>query len=788
MRNSSLSKKKSMRRGRLAVFCLAVLVISMGLMGSMGDKRKPRLWDLINTKVRNATINKAMDAISKPMVDPSMDDGDTFSYFKKPSYQLGIRGEQYATQVMDGHLWTGSAEWLLLAGKELGTVNERIWTLRKGYLPCIRYSVTIEGIEYRVEAFNFHAGQKGYNVQVNMVKVTARNNGDEDREAVFAGAFMYGPKDHRCQDMRQVRFNRFWRYSMEDNGAIRGGKAIYAWNTPPDEMQAKAGKGYDGSFGVMSRTTSTCLSVYKSTLKPGESRTVEFVVPQYPEDPDKLPALSSLSFDERLSAFEDYWEGWLAKGVSFRVPEKKVNDATRSYVIHALMSQNVISEDEVEQHVNRLHYNRFWLRDSAFFVSMYEKWGYPEVAEKLARHFFDYQRKNGNFLSNPGQLDGWGQSMWAFGNHLAYTGDRQWAEEALPYASKAVVWLEEALEDDAWGLMPPTDAFDNEMITGRYTGHNFWALTGLDGAIDLAEAAGRDDLAKDWSALRADYYDRFMDRLREVAVERGGRMPPGLDVPGGTDWGNLLAVYPGHIVDPHDPLVTNTFDYIREERMAERIAMWQKSLHHYITERIAQTMLIRGEQEKALTDFYGMLLHTGSCHEGFEWTIFPWNGRDYCGGEPIMSCNYPPHGWYAACLNMLYRNMLIREEGEELHLFSALSPEWTGPGKKVEGDNAPTMFGKVSFDMKFGEREATLMLDTDWRKEPEKIVLHIPYYFRLKYARGDGMELPAGDNEVILSPEISEVTIGFERLPHEEMSYNKSVEWFKSEYKRRAEK
>ena len=329
---------------------------------------------------------------------------------------------------------------------------------------------------------------------------------------------------------------------------------------------------------------------------------------------------------------------------------------------------------------------------------------------------------------------------------------------------------------------------ENEMILGRYTGHNFWALTGLDAAIDLCELAGRDDLVEKYRSLRDSYYDRFMARLREVSDDRGGRIPPGLDVVGGTDWGNLLAVYPGGLMDPFDPLVTSTFDYIRQERMAEGIAMWQQSMHHYITERVAQTALIRGEQERVLDDFYAMLLHTGSCHEGFEWGIFPWNGRDYCIGFPgSLTCNFPPHGWYAALMNTLFRNMLVREEGDMLHLCSALSPAWTRPGDKVVVERAPTWFGQVTFTLDVSESAAVLEFNPQGcaRTMPARVVFHAPYYVRVKKARINGEDVSSPGPEIELPLSGGELRMEWERLPAEPRSYQHIVEWYKEEYRRR---
>ncbi|HUT55979.1 MAG TPA: hypothetical protein VM658_21490 [bacterium] len=786
-----MNKAGNRRSWSVALGLMAGVFLVSAAAGPGPGKPRPRVTDLVNTVVRNALVGVTMDAIPKPMLDPALDDGATFSYFARPSFQIGIRGEPRATQVTDnGHLWTGAAEWLALAGDPLAPANQRIYTLYKGYLPCITYTVESGGVAYTVRAFQYwlDGDSFGQSPPVNFIRITAENPGDKEAQARFAGGFMYGPRDHRSQQMRQMNFNAFWNYEMTERAATRGGKIIYAWGKKPDTLESRAGKAYRKAFVGAGREEPVCLAVYKRTLGPGESFSADFAMPHYPADAVMAQRLAGADFDERLAAMESYWEGWLGRGAHFKVAERKVNDASRAYVIHSLMSQNVISDDEVEQHVNRFQYNRFWLRDSSFYVSLYETWGYPEVGRALARHFYPYQRDDGNFLSQRGQLDGWGQSMWALGTVVRYTGDVEFAKDAVPRVEAAVGWLDTALTNDAWGLMPPTDAFDNETITGRYTGHNFWALTGLDAAIDLCRAAGRDDLAEKYAELRGRYYDRFMTRLGEVAAQRDGVIPPGLDVPGGTEWGNLLAVYPGHIIAPFDPLVTATFEHYRRDRMQEGIGMWHQSLHHYLTERVAQTMLIRGEQERALDDFYGMLLHTGACHEGFEWAIFAWDGRDYCQGVgKVQTCNFPPHGWYAADFDLLLRNMLIREDGKELHLASALSPEWTKPGDRITVENAPTWFGPVSYELSFSETSATLDLTGYWRNAPDSVTFHVPYFLKLTSAAVDGKPVARSGGAISMPAGSRKLTIEFERLAVEPKSYAAAVDRYKKEYRRRWE-
>ena len=157
--------------------------------------------------------------------------------------------------------------------------------------------------------------------------------------------------------------------------------------------------------------------------------------------------------------------------------------------------------------------------------------------------------------------------------------------------------------------------------------------------------------------------------------------------------------------------------------MKEGLSTWAGYLHHYVIERVAQSELILNQQKRVLNDFYAMLLHTGSCNEGFEMAICPWGNRDYelrIAGVKILG-NYPPHGWFASCFNLLLRNMLLREEDHDLHLISTLSPEWIKPNSILKVERAPTIFGLVSFTCKSMETGISLQFKANWHDHsPEK--------------------------------------------------------------------
>ena len=89
------------------------------------------------------------------MVSPSIDQpGQPFSYFSKPTGEIGVMGAEAATEITpEGYLRTGFAELMFFAGPDLVPTSVRIRTLEQGHLPIIHYEFVCDGIAYRFTIF-----------------------------------------------------------------------------------------------------------------------------------------------------------------------------------------------------------------------------------------------------------------------------------------------------------------------------------------------------------------------------------------------------------------------------------------------------------------------------------------------------------------------------------------------------------------------------------------------------------------------------------------------------------
>lgn len=744
------------------------------------------------------------------MVSPSIDKpGEPFSYFSKPTDEIGMMDAEAATEVTpEGYLRTGYGELMFFSGPDLQPTSVRIRTLEDGRLPIMHYQFVRDGIVYRFTLFAATLSGKPEGPLVNFVRVEMKNEGTETTRAIFATGMRYDAPNDTAQphgdnrftrpvegkapgNYRQpgVKFSPDWVYSFETDEFLRDGKLLYSF---PGSYSAR-GWTLHGRYNYPQDVSKPAtldvdpvvpvgIVTYSRLLKPAEEWTLDFKMPLEPtEDAAELKQIAALGFDHAKSQTAAFWNEILNRGMQIELPERKAVDTFYASLVYDLMAIDHIGPDYI-QTVNKLHYHGFYLRDGADIVHDYDITGYSKIAQECLDFFAKKQLPNGNFLSQPEQYDGWGETVWAYGQHYRITRDKQFAEWALPQIARAVEWLKQARAADPLHIIPASNVHDNENIPGHITGYNFLALSGLRVAIEMARETGHADLAANWQAEFDDYQRAFFKVLDERTSADGGYIPPVLDgQKGGYDWGNLLSVVPEPILDPHDPRVTATLKAV-QAKYAEGIMTYADGefLHHYLTIKNTMTEVIRGDQERALKEFYGLLLHTSSTQAGFEFAIKPWGDRNF-------EDNLAPHGWFAAEYRNLLRTMLVREDGDDLHLLSAVSPDWIGKGKTIAVRQAPTKFGTIAFALdQPSDQEAVLRIDASFGAAPKELVIHLPWFMRVDSAEADGKPVETR-NGVIEAPATTKVV----RLKwHREgntpaLSYEGAVKDYEAEYARR---
>jgi hypothetical protein len=761
-------------------------------------------------------------ALIAQMVSPDIDkQPGPFSYYSQPTDELSVMGAPSAVEVTpEGYLYTGFGELEFFVGPEQTPVSARVRTWEEGYLPVLSYTVEHLGITYRFTMFSAELGTGEPQAQVvNFVRITMANAGTTPRTAFLTTAVRYQGEQTTEAAVGDNRFRRptvasgvgqfqqpgeafskQWTYRRDGNAFLRDDRVLYLFpQQPPPRLSLTLRSHYNRIQPLtpekldIQPTTPTSAAAYTIPLAPGESHTLDLKMPLIPmsEATPEFTQLKAADFDQAHASTVAFWREIVGRGMAISLPEAKVEETFGASLVYNLMALNRVHGWPV-QTVNQFQYHRFYLRDSADLVRMYDATGYSDLAAQVLSLFPSRQQVDGNFLSQPGQFDGWGETMWAYGEHYRRTHDLAFAQCVFPSVVRAVDWLIAARAADPLHVMPESDVRDNEYVAAHLTGYNFLALDGLKSAIELAQATGHPQDATRFQREYDGFHTRFFALLDKVTSADEGYIPPALDADpskaewGGTDWGNLLSVTPEPVLDPHDPRVTATLRHT-QARYQEGITTYTEPddgqfLHHYLTIKNTLTELVRGDQEQAIKELYAELLHTSSTHAGFEYAIRPWGSRDFEG-------NLAPHGWFAADYRNLLRNMMVREEGDTLHLLSAVSPEWIGAGKRIAVARAPTYFGPLEFSLDMPEEgSAVLKLKTSFVRPPKVLVLHLPWFMEVSSVTADGAVIEVHGSQVEVPVSTREVKLQWHRRPGAAaMSYAKTVESYKAEYRRRYE-
>ena len=211
-------------------------------------------------------------------------------------------------------------------------------------------------------------------------------------------------------------------------------------------------------------------------------------------------------------------------------------------------------------------YARSWIRDGALTGAALLRMGHADTAASFARWFAGYQYPDGKVpccVDRRGadpvpEHDSHGELVHLIAEVYRYTGDRAFAEELFPHVERAVDAIEALRQQRRtadyakgpkqvfFGLLP--ESISHEGYSSRPV-HSYWddtfAYRGLDDAVELARALGRDALAVEWARRR----DEFRaDLLASIArVRKQHRL---VDLPASADLADFDSTSTTTMLDP----------------------------------------------------------------------------------------------------------------------------------------------------------------------------------------------------------------------------------------------
>ncbi|MCP5535015.1 MAG: discoidin domain-containing protein [Akkermansiaceae bacterium] len=721
-----------------------------------------------------------------PMVDPKLDDASKpWCYFTHPVTCIGMpwQPDPIGIQVTpEGNIYTGRAELCLFWGENDTPLACRQRQFLDGYIPVVSDNWTDGSLRYEYEVFGalLPSDSENKNTAI-FAKLVVRNAGNKPVTAKAAAAFRQCGIGHR---ERNAGFNAKWEYEIKDDALLRSGETVGLYTTP-DSWDAANGEAYTKPFigtelGVSPRTE-VGIARYTQKLAPGESMTLIFKLPRVPtSDATYLAELKAADYTQSRARVIDYWNNAVTRFSFIRTPgEPKLAESHRATAVHVMLATRTYNGRKTQ--TDGLPYPDLFLTPVYDYALLYNSFGLKDFLQPNFQNFVDRQQKDGLFVDialSHGQkiFCGHGQPMAAITDHIVNSRNIDLGKKFFPAIKRGVECIMHDSNTQPHGLMRPSIPYDNEMIKGQYTCHNYWALIALRSAINMARLLGENDTAATWLKFH-DRYEKLVLKAVRDSAHADGYVPTGLykfitgpaaragfaEFRTDQDWENEMLLWPTELVQPGDPLVSGTLKRLHATKYREGIMTYRNGqhLHQYMTSRAANQSILNGDPQQALIDTYHAMMHSGSAYESFENMIRPWTDRD------VEFCP-PPHAWGCSTYNGLIRNLFVAEFGgrgglepqnRDILLFNAVSPAWLVNGQPLGIEKAPTSFGLVTALMTPRNDGADVSIKTDLFQQPRSLVVRIPYFVNLKSFTTDAKRSNKDGNVIHLSPDATKLAL-----------------------------
>ncbi len=484
------------------------------------------------------------------------------------------------------------------------------------------------------------------------------------------------------------------------------------------------------------------------TLAPGESRSLRFLLPAYPEAAGTLAQWARQPHAARTAAARRFWSGELERGTRFELGDPETENALRAAEV-VLLACVERRGDLWVPIGNPFQYRDVWIRDGARAIRALAVSGHVKDARSRVDGLLAFQWPTGAFLSQRGQLDGTGQVLWALDQSLLRTDvDADRVHQAADAAAAAVHWIETQRTVGArsgWefgALLPFAEPRDAELVRAQLVGSDAWAIAGERAAERLLRAAARPVEADSVAAMRARYRADF---ARALARTGSPDVPPSWQGIG-RDWGNLAAAVPCEALPLDDPRMAALARRVWAGAGGAGLGWYgtPDTLHTYLAVDLATWAALSGRPAQAESVLVAML---------------HWRTASGGAGEMVVRAsrdfgdNLPPHTTAAAALVSLVRDLLVYDEGDTLILTAGARPAWWR-GAAVRA--APTRFGNL--DLAFSRHADTA--EWRWTPLPTWVALTLPPGTRLAgpppaplraSARADVVLAPPGTAEARVS-------------------------------------
>lgn len=477
-------------------------------------------------------------------------------------------------------------------------------------------------------------------------------------------------------------------------------------------------------------------------LRPGESATLDIMVPHQPVSRERGEALTAQSFDARLTEARTFWRGKLASASAWQLPEPRMNEMVRAGLLHLdLVTYGHASPAPLLPGIGI--YTAIG-SESAPIIQFMDSMGWHDTAARAVEFFLAKQHDDGFMQNFNGYMLETGAVLWTLGEHYRYTRDAAWLQRIHPKVTLAWHYLRDwrtrnmlpELRGHGYGLLDgktadPDDPFRSFMLNG-YAYLGLARTAELLREIDPAEAAA---CFVEAEALKADIRTALSEAMaRSPVVPLGDgtwsrSAPPWTNYRGplmvhadGGSWfthgsmvardsllGPLYLVFQ-EVLSPQEPMAVEILETHSELMTRDNVAFGQPyySRHPWVH-------LQRGETKAFLQAWYGTV--AAMADRG----TYTFTEHFF----PASSHKTHEEAWFL----METRWMLYLEEGDTLRLLAGMPRAYLKSDAQLSVKNAGSYFGALSFAVKVSPdgnaMHVTIDCPGDW--SPRAIEIRVPH-------------------------------------------------------------
>ena len=308
--------------------------------------------------------------------------------------------------------------------------------------------------------------------------------------------------------------------------------------------------------------------------------------------------------------------------------------------------------------------------------------------------------------------DSHGELLYLISEYWRYTRDRATVEKVWPHVEKAVAYIDELRHQRRtdeyrqpdklryFGLLP--ESISHEGYSAKPV-HSYWddffALTGLKDATDLARDLGKTEQAKRWAAIRDEFRTDLYASINRVISETGiDYIPASAELADRDPTSTTTAITPGGEISnlrnklPR-PILERTFEYYWQEIEKRKAGDW-KAYTPYET-RAVGTFIRLGWTERA-HELLGLFMDDRRPAGWNQWPEVVFKDQR----APSFLGDLP-HTWVGSDFMRSFLDLLAyeRESDQALVLAAGVPREWIAAPGGVAVRRLPTHWGLLEYSL-----------------------------------------------------------------------------------------